>query len=413
MRWAMRVHARYLFLSSCLWCLSGFAAEGKLEFSEEELVSMSLDFQVLSRADSLPVENFDEVSDTYLEAYIQALIDVHYYEQQVIVTVKDHHVYLSNLPRNDLLRNSILSFVSEVPGVKSVQITEAPTKEERAAKGKYFEKPAVPGIWFPQATVLFQPFVADPRWPTYWLAYRGGDHVVGRNAVSVSLGDQFPIFRWRDILPWHGDMQIGIEADLWAVFNFSDLPKSDNGDFSELFNADYYLGIPVEYAVDRWSFRTRIYHISSHLGDEFMCRKREMCDKRKNPSFEAIDFFASYQVDQNFRVYAGPGVIIHSDDTFPMKYFYLEYGMELRWWGRKSLYHKIYGTPFLAIHVENWQVRHWNSDETYMIGYEWSKMQGIGRKFRVYADYHRGFSYEGQFFKKPTQYGEVGFKWGF
>ncbi len=383
-------------------------ADGAIEGSE---LTAKLETYVLTRADSLPEEDFEGMTDTYLEGYIQALLDMHYYEQRVLVTVKDHHVYLANLPKNDLLANSILSFVKGVPGVKSVEIKDL-SPEELAKRQKQTEMPRVRGVWFPQSTVLYQPMIADPREPMYYVAYRGGDKVVGRVAAAVAMGDDFPVFRWRDIMPWHGDMQIGIQASIWAVFNYRNIPHRYNHETCELVNTDYLVGIPVTYAVDRWSFRARIYHISSHLGDEFLVNHPDFLHKRKNPSFEAVDFFTSYQFSGGLRGYFGPGVIIHSDRSFRMKYLYVEYGMELRLFGRKLDYHRLYGTPFLAIHLENWQVRHWSLDTTIKVGYELSKMQGIGRKMRIYADYHQGFSYEGQFFKKRVKYGEVGLSWG-
>ena len=82
-------------------------------------------------------------------------------------------------------------------------------------------------------------------------------------------------------------------------------------------------------------------------------------------------------------------------------------------WGKKLYYHRLYGTPFFAIHIENWQQHHWDFDIFAKLGYELSKMQGVGRKMRVYVDYHHGFSYEGQFFNERTEYGEFGFSWGF
>ena len=63
--------------------------------------------------------------------------------------------------------------------------------------------------------------------------------------------------------------------------------------------------------------------------------------------------------------------------------------------------------------MENWQQQHWDLNQFYKLGYEISKMQGVGRKMRVYVEYHRGYSYEGQFFNKKTQYGQVGLSWGF
>ncbi|NGX50592.1 MAG: hypothetical protein K1060chlam2_00440, partial [Chlamydiae bacterium] len=80
--------------------------------------------------------------------------------------------------------------------------------------------------------------------------------------------------------------------------------------------------------------------------------------------------------------------------------------------GYKSFYHKLYGTAFLAIYLRNWQVNGWNLDGTYMAGYEWSKLQGVGRKMRIFINYHRGYS-EGQFFKMRTSWTGFGLSWGF
>ncbi len=365
-----------------------------------------------TRADALPVESFESSTDPYLEGYIQALVDMHYYEFKVQISVKNHKVYLYNLPKNEQIAKSIISFVQDVPGVKSVEVSDHFSEEEQSARAKYVEQPRVSGVWFPQSTVLFQPLVADPREPTNFAAYRYGDAVIGKQVASVALGGNFPLFRWNDVMRWHGAMQIGIEGGIWAVFNFDDVPENDSGG-CELVNTDYFLGIPLSYAVDRWSFRMRLYHISSHLGDEFMCDHPEWVDKRKNPSFEALDFISSYQASSGLRAYFGPGFILHSDKTFPMKYVYLEYGIEYRFKGQKLYYHRLYGCPFIAIDIQNWQVRHWQFDETIKIGYEIGKMQGVGCKLRLYVDFHNGFSYEGQFFKRKTTYGEVGFSWGF
>ena len=69
--------------------------------SEEEIAV--IEPILLNRADSLPIESFEDATDPYLEGYIQALIDVHYYEFKIIVYVADGYVYLANLPRNKLL----------------------------------------------------------------------------------------------------------------------------------------------------------------------------------------------------------------------------------------------------------------------------------------------------------------------
>ena len=392
----------YLLVGASLCCVSLCA---------DDLVA-KIETEVLTRADSLPVSSFADATDPYLEGYIQALIDVHYYEYQVVVIVKDHKVFLANLPHNELLSKSIVSFVKDLPGVKSVEVTDV-TPQEVEARKQYVEQPRVSGVWFPQSTVLFAPLVADPRQPTNSAALRFGDKVCGDICAAVSLGDDFPVFRWIDKMRWHGDLQIGIEAGIWSVFNYTNIPHRPKGETCELVNSDFLVGIPLTYAFDAWSFRLRVYHISSHLGDEFLCNHRKEVSRRKNPSMEAIDFFSSYQFSSGLRGYFGPGIVFHSDSSFHIDPLYVEYGVELRILGSKFDYHRLYGTPFFAIHLENWQQRDWDLDMTLKLGYELSKMQGVGRKMRVYVDYHHGYSYEGQFFNKRTQYGEFGFSWGF
>lgn len=395
-------------ITALLFGLIAFSQVQAEECSEEIAAVESM---LLSRTDNLPVENFEDATDPYLEGYIQALIDIHFYEYRVTVSVKDHHVFLDNLPKNQLTSSSIISFVEDLPGVVSVQVEKISSKEVEIRE-KYVEQPRVNGIWFPQTTVLFEPLLADPREPYNYAAFRFGDKVIGDKVAAVAIGDDFPLFRWRDVFRWHGDLQIGIQGGIWAVFNFSNGPFR-NDETCELINTDYFLGIPLTYAYDRWAFRARLYHISSHLGDELMANDPSYVDKRKNPSFEAIELISSYQLNAHLRLYGGPGIILHSDQSFPMKTFYAKYGMEAKMFGQKLYYHQLYGTPFLAVELENWQIHDWNVDLFVKLGYEFSKLQAVGRSLGFYASYHYGYSYEGQFFLERTQYGEVGFSWGF
>ncbi len=401
--------SRWLLLSSlCVMSLYGEDGEGEIARIDPEL-------SVIKRGDTLPVDNFEHATDPYLEGYIQALIDVNYYEFNVIVVVKDHHVSLYNLPNNDLIAKSIVAYIQDLPGVLSVEVKNELTPQEILDRKKYTEAPRVSGVWFPQSTVLFLPLIADPREPVYSANYRAGDRVMGRKSIAVSMGDDFPFFRWINVGSAGADIQIGITAGVWAVFNFSHVPRRGGGD-CELMNTDYLVGIPMSYALKKWTFRLRPYHISGHLGDEFLVDHPKFCrnrHKRKNPSFEALDWINSYQFSSGLRIYGGPGVVMHSDKSFHLDPFYVMWGTEIRLFGQKHHYHRLYGTPFFAAHMENWQQHDWDIDMTFKLGYELSKLQGVGRKMRLYVQYHEGFSYEGQFFNKRVQYGEVGFSWGF
>lgn len=383
---------RIFILFICFFCWKGFA---------EDLAG-------LSRSDNIPQESLNGATDPYFEGYIQALVDMHFYEYKVVVLVHDHTVWLANMPKNKLLSKSIVSFVKDVPGVKEVKVINGVPPKILEDREKYVNRPRVRGIWFPQTTELYQPMIADPRSATYSIGYRGGDRVISKNVIYVSLGDDFPIFRWLDV--FSGDLQIGIEAAIWSVFDVDVKPPNINGG-TALVNTDFYVGIPLTYAINSWSFRFRVYHLSSHLGDEFLVNHPGF--NRVNPSYEAIDFFSSFQASDAFRVYFGPGLILHSDKSFPMERVYVEYGAEARFLGKKIYYHRLYGNCIVGVFFRNWQVLHWNMDSTWVAGYEISKLQGVGRKMRILASFHNGYSLEGQFFKRKTTYGTIGFEYGF
>ncbi len=315
---------------------------------------------ILTRKDSIP-EEVENASDPYFEGYIQALVDMHYAEYRVVVLVKNKKVWLANMPSNKMLANSIVSFVKDVPGVAEVHVLNGVPPADEELREKYVERPQISGIWFPQMTELFLPLIADPRAATYSVGWRSGDRVCGNKCAGVSLGDDFPIYRWLDLF-WGGDLQIGIEAGIWSVFNMDPHPNNAPGATAELVNTDFYGGIPITYAVGPWSFRLRGYHISGHLGDEFMLDHPN--ERRVNPSIEAVDFFVSYQATEAVRVFVGPGCYVHSDETYKWKPIYIEYGTEARFLGSKFMKQKLYGTCFIALLWRNLEQLHYNSDST-------------------------------------------------
>lgn len=363
----------------------------------------------LSRADQIPPGRFEKECSSYLEGYIQALIDANYYELNVVVEVRRCNiVYLYNLPNNASMKQSIIAFVKDIPDVCEVRVALCDYEIQK----KIEESPCIrriKGVWFPESTVLFPPLIANPREPVYSVAYRWGDKVIAENQIAVSIGDIFPIFRWFDVLPARGDMQIDIDACVWGDFNMK--PRvHPNNEWAELVTTDWLLAVALSYAFDKWAFRLRAYHISSHLGDEFLCNDPTIV--RVNPSFEAIDLYGSYQASTGLRLYLGPGFILHSDKSYPMKVFYIDYGFEFRFWPTRFHYHRLYGSPFIALDVQQWQAVHFRPSLTAQAGYEFSKLQGAGRKVRFFGEYHNGYS-EGQFFKKITEYVAIRASWGY
>jgi hypothetical protein len=262
------------------------------------------------------------------------------------------------------------------------------------------------GIWLPEDPPLFRPFVADPRQITYSAGWRLNDQVFVKNVIDVSFFDTCYLYRWCNVGPCNGQLQIELEGAVWAIFD----PLHNS---SPLINADYYVGVPITYAFGPWSFRLRGYHISCHIGDEFLLDHTDFY--RRNPSAEFLDFYASYYPTDDIRVYAGVGVVVSQDKSFPSGRFYSQAGVELHMsqLGFINECQQLYGRPFYGMdfRFQTKQDKHIN--QTYVLGYEWGKLCGLQRVLRIFLEYHDGYSYEGQFQHFPTNYTSIRLSYGF
>ena len=142
---------------------------------------------------------------------------------------------------------------------------------------------------------VFCPLLADPKAVRSFVSYQRGDETdFAANIAAVGIADQFGFFRIAGAR--HGDgIQLGIAGGVFAQFDL-DAPSFD------LINADYVVGLPLTIRRGGFSSRLRIYHQSSHLGDEFLLRPNP--PTRENLSFESGELLLSQDVGP-LRVYAG------------------------------------------------------------------------------------------------------------
>lgn len=262
------------------------------------------------------------------------------------------------------------------------------------------------GIWLPEDPVLFKPLIANPREVDYSAGWRFNDQALNKNVIDISFGDIITFYRWLNVGSCNGQLDISLEGGLWAVF----APLCES---SPLLNADYFVGLPVTYAFGPWAFRIRGYHISSHLGDEFL--EMHPGYDRRNPSAEYVDFFVSNYITDDIRLYGGVGVVAHMDKTFRIGRFYAACGAELHLseLGFVSTRDQVYGRPFYGMHF-HYQTQHTKHiDQTYVLGYEWGKLCGLQRVLRAFIQYHDGYSWEGQFFRCPTNYFSIRVSYGY
>lgn len=363
----------------------GYSLEGKAAVSRE----IAEDSYIALLCSSTLPEAPPDQKEAFISAYLQGALKAKYPNADVTVSIRKGVVMLSDLPTKEEDAQQIIAYVQDITKeTKRQEIDAQPMKNESE------------GIWFPQTSVLFPTQVANPRQPTFSGGLRVGDCLKGKMKAPVNLGAQFPIYRWMNVMK--GDLQLEVECCAFSLFNLFNQSNA-------LINADYYVGLPVTYAKDKWRGRARIYHISSHVGDEFLLRHHNF--KRKNKSFEAIDFSGAYYVLPELYFFGTLGSILLSDKEMPQKPLYLEYGFEVR--GEQKFYQQLYRRPFLSVFMRNAQEVQFKPDLGLALGYEWGKIQEIGRCFRAFLEFHDGFLPDGQFSHRRCHYAAFKISYGF
>lgn len=336
----------------------------------------------------IPLNLVNKEEQPAYAAYIQGVLDTKFPENGVTISVRHGVVIFSHLPKDPVLAQAMVSYVRDLVSKPILRNTHTLTNGKR-------------GVRFPESSILYPTQIANPRQIAYSCGWRGSDKIAGHWSAPVSFADRFPIYRWCNL--WKGDVQLEIEGGVFGLFNMS------RGHFP-LVNADYYVGLPLTYAKDQWRGKVRLYHISSHLGDEYILSRR--CHvHRKNKSFEALDFSCAYYVLPELYFFGTLGSIFASDSEFYDGRCYAEYGFEVR--GDKKVFEQLYRQPFLSVFCRNAQENHFKQDVTMALGYEWGKLNYLGRLFRAFIEYHQGFSVEGQFSHKKSNYVSLKISYGF
>lgn len=238
--------------------------------------------------------------------------------------------------------------------------------------------------------VLFDPLLADPRWAHFSAAWHdyGGNQGLD-NLGSVSLGEDFSFYQ---AAAGNGRWGFGLQAGVFAIF---DLDASS----SDLVNADYQVGIPVSWRDGPWQARARLYHQSSHLGDEYLLRVRP---DRVNLSYEAVDLKLSRHFD-DLRLYGGVGVMVHSTpDLDPLS---LQLGAEYRLpWSFANGYLR----PIVAVDVQMAEEAGWEASVSTRMGVELGADRDRDYRVLLTLEYFNGRNPNGQFYRTDVDWWGIG-----
>jgi hypothetical protein len=247
---------------------------------------------------------------------------------------------------------------------------------------------------------IFCPLAADPKAERSFVSYLRGDFATiadpppgaKTNIASVGLGDSFALFRYAARRPGNG-VQLDIAAAVFSQFNL------DERSF-DLINADYVVGIPLTARLSGFSARLRIYHQSSHLGDEFLLNRQP---ERVNLSFESFEAILSQEFGA-LRIYGG-GEAYFRREPYLLPSRLVHAGVEFR--------PVLFGDGRLLAAFDYKLA----DDDTW--GYGWNARGGVElarvaspghppRVFSVAFDWYEGTAPYGQFYRNDVRYYGVG-----
>jgi hypothetical protein len=284
-----------------------------------------------------------------------------------------------------------------VPGANA-QTLDAP----RCGTGVH-EAEAIGTVFFPEDQI-FCPIVADPKEARSFLSFLRGTFRSlddpsgeGTSIASVGLGDSFGLVRWGG--PDSGEgVQLDVIGSIFAQFDLG-MPSND------LINADYIIGLPLTFRRNGFSVRAKLYHQSSHLGDEYLLRNEDIV--RENLSFESMEVLVSQEVGL-LRGYAGVESIFRREpDTLPNSLYHA--GVELRT-GRARRIQMVAG-----VDVKTTELHDWSPAVSGRIGLEVGRPgpEGHpGRLIMLLLELYEGPSPYGQFFQDDISYIGAGIHFG-
>jgi hypothetical protein len=253
-------------------------------------------------------------------------------------------------------------------------------------------------VALPQGDV-FCPLLADPKSSGSFVSWERvrSDTSFGNDIGSVGIADRFGLVRWGG--PQTGDgLEISVEGGIYAQFDL-------NSASYDLINADYTVGLPVTYRYGAFSARGRVYHQSSHLGDEFLLRADH--PERENLSFQSGELILSCDLAA-LRLYGG-GEYLFNQQPERLQPHVAHGGVEFR--ERNPLFgssgiHLVAAGDVKAFERENWKAGY-----SVRAGFEMGRPREashVARRWMLLAEYYNGASPYGQFFRDHIEYAGVG-----
>lgn len=162
---------------------------------------------------------------------------------------------------------------------------------------------------------------------------------------------------------------------------------------------DFRVGIPLSYGVGPLQLKFEVYHLSSHIGDEFLLKNPDF--NRLEFSRNALVFGVSYFATDNIRLYG------------EMDWAFYTFGVTQPWQFQFGAeYSPIFspgfrGSPFFAINGHLRQEVNFGGNVTVQVGWQWLN-GGTGTRTRFGFQYFNGKNEMYQFYNDFVQQFGIG-----
>ena len=212
--------------------------------------------------------------------------------------------------------------------------------------------------------------------------------------IENVLGTVKALALWSDPEDPDHEAEFFIEG---AVFS-----RFDVGEAWDLDAADYRFGFPFAYRVNDVSVKLHAYHITSHLGDEYISREGA---KRESYHLEEMALGLSWQVDPEWRLYSELGLGLYTGPATDSGR--AQVGSE---WVGEAWNDWLH--PYAAVDLQTRRELGWRWNGVVAVGFlARGKSGGDGLRFLL--EYYRGHDQQTQFKSQREHYWALGIAAGF
>jgi hypothetical protein len=238
----------------------------------------------------------------------------------------------------------------------------------------------------------FRSLLADPR--ELQLSLRTISPVGHKLFGEVAAGDYYGLYT-RPLGNSGAFFQWSMGGGIFSRFDLV-------SDTKDLQVTDYNASMPLDIRAGRWSTRLLPFHVSSHLGDDYIKRTGTVSQKY---SFDAIKLLQAFEPTPQWRLYGGYIYTLRWGHTDLGRHAF-QAGLEWtsRSWARGS------AETYWATDFQSWQRTAWNPQLHTQVGIRFRHDPTSAHTFSFYLEYAAGRREQGQFYEQRESHWTLGLK---